>query len=276
MSRTLTLEGDITAADTPTQLTSQGSITSPSRLTPQGANAIKHIYASVAHDGAAAGGAVFLARFGGNAIQGGDQELVLAAGGHQDGQSGSDEAAVHMPPVRYLNADIEITGGDILDIEGEMAGSDLGTATIVVTVVFGNIPKGSGKLYRTREGEATAIDQKSQLTTIGSKTSPNALTVPSGTSQLSAIIVASAGNHAAAQASSGLIRLEGPGLKNGPEVVAAGSTGIGQTTGGNNVSPAVILPLGIETIRSQEILLFGEMQGSDPGAVSFGATLVFV
>ncbi|MHA4791071.1 hypothetical protein, partial [Klebsiella pneumoniae] len=68
------------------------------------------------------------------------------------------------------------------------------------------------KLYRSREGEATAVDTKTQLTTLGSETAPGPLLVPSSAKRIISIIVAASENMAAATSFSAFIRLEGPGL----------------------------------------------------------------
>ena len=131
------------------------------------------------------------------------------------------------------------------------------------------------KLYRTREGEAIAVDTKSQLTTLGSEAAPGPLLVPSGVSKLLAMIVAASENFAAATSFSALIRLEGPGLPGGPEVIAVQAGGVPVATGGNFASVAQFIPLDIEVTSANEILIFGEMAGTDVGQVSLGVTLIF-
>ena len=131
------------------------------------------------------------------------------------------------------------------------------------------------KLYRTREGEATAVDTKSQLTTLGSETAPGPLLVPAGASKLLGVILAAIMNMAAATSYSAFIRLEGAGLPGGPEVIAAGAGGAAVATGGNAVVGAKFIPLDIPVTPGNEILIFGEMAGTDVGQVSFGVTLVF-
>lgn len=131
------------------------------------------------------------------------------------------------------------------------------------------------KLYRTREGEATAVDTKSQLTTLGSESAPGPLLVPSGVSKISKIIVAISQNFAAATSFSGLVRLEGPGLPGGPEVFAVGAGGAAVATGGNNANVAQEIEVDIPVTPANEILIFGEMLGTDIGQTSFGVTLVF-
>ena len=101
------------------------------------------------------------------------------------------------------------------------------------------------RLYRSREGEATAVDTKTQLTTLMSEAAPGPLLVPAQASRLVGVIVAACENMAAATGFSALLRLEGPGLPEGPEVVAAGAGGIAVATGGAKVIESVMIPLDI-------------------------------
>lgn len=131
------------------------------------------------------------------------------------------------------------------------------------------------KLYRSREGEATAVDTRTQLTTLGSETAPGPLLVPSGATKIVGVIIASCCNMAAATGFSAFVRLEGPGLPEGPEVLATLAGGQAVATGGNAVAEAVIIPMDIACLPGNEILIYGEMPGTDVGQVSFGVTLVF-
>lgn len=131
------------------------------------------------------------------------------------------------------------------------------------------------KLYRSREGEATAVDTKTQLTTLGSETAPGPLLVPAGVSKIVGLIIAACENFASATSFSGFIRLEGPGLQEGPETVTAIAGGIPVATGGNAVVPAQYIAMDIPVTPANEILIFAEMAGTDIGQVSVGVTLVF-
>lgn len=131
------------------------------------------------------------------------------------------------------------------------------------------------KLYRSREGEATAVDTKTQLTTLGSETAPGPLLVPSGTTKIVGIILAAIHNMAAATSYSAFVRLEGPGLPGGPELVPAVAGGAAVATGGNFNNAAILIPMDIEVTPGNEILIFGEMCGTDVGQTSFGVTLIF-
>ena len=131
------------------------------------------------------------------------------------------------------------------------------------------------KIYKSREGEATALDTKTQLTTLGSETAPGPLLVPAGAKQISRILVATMGNMAAATSCMNLIRIEGPGLSSGPEVFAAKCFGQGVATGGNASDPAEEIVVNIPVVPGNEILIFAEMSGTDIGQVSAAVTLCF-
>jgi len=131
------------------------------------------------------------------------------------------------------------------------------------------------KQYRTREGEATALDTKTQLTTLGSESAPGPLLVPQGVRTLVDMIVAVSADHAAAGSASALVRLEGAGLPQGPEVVAVGALGYNIATGGHTATAAKKVKLEVPVTPGNEILIFGEMCGSDVGSMHFHVTLVF-
>ncbi len=132
----ITVEVEITAVDTLTRLTAQGSVTAPSRLTPPDAKMLKRLIVAIAHDGQADGEVNFIVRLGGDAIKGGEQTLVIGGGSRIAVQTGSDAAPNVMAPMILDNLDLEVTGGETLDISAEMAGVDVGTAGIVVTAIF--------------------------------------------------------------------------------------------------------------------------------------------
>ncbi len=132
----VTVEGEITAVDTLTRLTTQGSVTAPSRLTPPDAKKLQRIIYSVAHDGQADGEVSFILRLGGDAIRGGEQVITLGAGSRIAVQSGSDAAPAIMPPMVIDNLDLDINPNETLDISAEMTGVDVGTAGVIVTAVF--------------------------------------------------------------------------------------------------------------------------------------------
>lgn len=132
----ITVEGDITAVDTLTRLTNQGSVSSPSRLTPPDATKLKRIVCSVASDGAADGEVTYHLRISGDAVRGGEQILLIGGESYIDVQSGSDSQHVAMAPIILDDLDIDIAPNETIDFSVEMAGVDIGSATAVVTGMF--------------------------------------------------------------------------------------------------------------------------------------------
>jgi len=136
MTRTLTVEGDITTVDSRTLITTQGSVTAPSMICPTDKTKIDKIFVAAAADGAAAGSAVFFIRLGGAAVLGGEQVIVVSGAGVVAPQAGSDQAPEKPWALILENVDIAISPGEVITVAAEMAGSDLGTARICVTLVF--------------------------------------------------------------------------------------------------------------------------------------------
>ena len=136
MSKSLTVEGDMATVDAVARLTTQGSVTSPSLVVPSGVQKIDKIIVTAAAEGLADGSGVFFLRLGGNAVKRGEQTFMVAAAGRIAVQTGSD-AAPQISGVFVLdNVDLEVSPSDTLTISGEMAGSDLGTGRMAVTVIF--------------------------------------------------------------------------------------------------------------------------------------------
>lgn len=132
----VTVEGDITAVDTLTRLTAQGSVSAPSRLTPPDATMLKRILFAIASDAAADGEVTYILRLGGDAIKGGEQTIVIGAESWIDVATGGDGMGVDMPVHILDNLDLEVTPSETLDISVEMAGVDIGTATVIITAIF--------------------------------------------------------------------------------------------------------------------------------------------
>ncbi len=131
------------------------------------------------------------------------------------------------------------------------------------------------KQYRYREGDVTALDTKTQLTTAGSDTAPGALQVPGGMKFITGVNVSAIQNMAAATSWSGFIRLEGPGMINGPETLAIGAGGNAVATGGNWVNPVKTLPVNFPVVDANEVQIFAEMCGTDIGTLSVQVGLIF-
>lgn len=131
------------------------------------------------------------------------------------------------------------------------------------------------KQFRTREGDATAVDTKTQLTTVGSDTAPGPLMVPRGMKFITGVIVSGIQNMAAATGFTGFCRVEGPGLQNGPESFAICAGGVPVATGGNFAAQAVRLPVTLPVVEGNELQVFAEMAGTDVGGCGFIVTLEF-
>lgn len=131
------------------------------------------------------------------------------------------------------------------------------------------------KLYRSREGQITAVDTKSQLSTLGSESAPGPLLVPAGAKTLNAVIAVFATDCAVAADGAILLRLEGPGLPEGPETIAIGAHGVAVATGGHGSRTAKRYELNIPVVPGNEILIFAENAGEDVGTETVGATLEF-
>jgi len=136
MSRTITVEGDLAAADTRTTITTQGSVAAPTLIIPAGVTRIGKIIVAVAQDGAAAGSAVFVLRLSGSGVLKGEQSLIVGAAGAIAVQSGGDGVAPGVSSYVLENADIGVSASDTITVSAEMAGSDLGTSRVGVTLVF--------------------------------------------------------------------------------------------------------------------------------------------
>ena len=136
MSKTLTVEGDLNAANTLTGITTQGSVTAPSRVTPTKATRIVSVLVAAAADQLAEGAANILVRLGGNAIRGGEQTIICAGLAGNTVVAGSDLPPVYNPLFMLMDADIEVDGSEVIDINAELVGDDLGDSTVVITLVF--------------------------------------------------------------------------------------------------------------------------------------------
>lgn len=137
MTKTLTVVGSITAVDTRTLATAQGSVTAPSLVVPSGTKRIDKLILAAAQDGAAVGSGTFFVRLGGPGVLRGEQVLVISASGTIAVQSGSDQNYPVCRPNVVEDVDIEVSPGDTISVSVEMTGQDLGTASVPVTIVYG-------------------------------------------------------------------------------------------------------------------------------------------
>lgn len=130
-------------------------------------------------------------------------------------------------------------------------------------------------IFRSREGALSTEDSKTQLTTLGSQTAPGPLLVPGGASFLKAVYISGLNSGAAAVQYGMLVRLEGPGIKRGTFTVAAGAGGQAVATGGHQVLPSKRIPVNLQVVPGQEILVFAEALGADADTYQIGVTLEF-
>lgn len=136
MTRTMTVEVDMADDDVKYELVTQGSTATPSRQVPSGVSEIQHIVASLTSDAAASGSAVFFIRLFGGGISG-VQEIVIGAASHIAVQSGADSTGQRSVLFQLEDVNIAVTPGESITVEGEHAGDDLGTAHMLVTLIFG-------------------------------------------------------------------------------------------------------------------------------------------
>lgn len=134
--RTITVEGDVTAADTRTALLTQGSITAPSMLVPSGYTKIDKILVAAASEGLADGSCSWFIRLGGNAVLGGEQLIPVSCSGRIAPQAGSDSAPQVAKAILLEDVDIQVSPSDTISVWAEQAGTDTGTGRVAVTLLF--------------------------------------------------------------------------------------------------------------------------------------------
>jgi hypothetical protein len=131
--KTFLVEGDIAAADTFTALATRGSETSPSMQIPADWTKIDKLIVSSTVDMVAAGSTAFILRITGPAVKG-DHDITIGGAGGQDPQAGSDCAPVVSNIFILEDLDIDVSGGDVIQLLAAMTDTDLGTARVVVCV----------------------------------------------------------------------------------------------------------------------------------------------
>jgi len=92
---------------------------------------------------------------------------------------------------------------------------------------------------------------------------------------LKALILAVACDNSVAADGAYFIRLEGPGLPEGPETMTVGASGVPVATGGVSTPAAFRIEIDIPVTPSNEILIFAENGGEDTGTTTIGVTLEF-
>ncbi len=129
--------------------------------------------------------------------------------------------------------------------------------------------------YLTREGDVTAVDTKTALTTLGSESSPAAAIVESDKREITQVIVGSAADGAAVGSASFILRLEGNGIAGaGGVALTVGAEGGTLATTNQAQAQALVLDTSIPVKPGGTISFFAEMMGADIGTVRIAATLV--
>ena len=134
MTKTITVEGDLSTVDTRVNLTSQGSVPTPSLVIPAGISKIDKIIAAVAPDLTAVGAGGFFIALGGAGVLGGEQAIAIGDAGGAGATA--DSAGLQNIVVILEDADIDVRAQDTVKIGAEMVGADLGDAHIAVTLIF--------------------------------------------------------------------------------------------------------------------------------------------
>lgn len=270
-------ESNITALDTKTQLTLLSSQTAPGPLlVPGGMSFLQGAWVVFASDIAAAESGAFLVRLEGPGIARGS--FVFAAGG-----AGSEIAtgAAGIVESVFIPIGIKVTPGQEILVFAEQLGTDLGTSTVGVTLVFGTEPGPGGEIKGeiTVEGEVTAIDTLTRLTTQGSVTAPSRLTPPDAT-KIQRIVVAVGSDGLAEGSGAMLLRLSGDAIKGGEQTIffAGITSNTAQAT--SDKAPMLMAALVIEDVDleitpNETLDIAVEMGGIDVGDTTPVVTVMF-
>jgi hypothetical protein len=105
-------------------------------VTPAKATKIDKIVLAGTAEALADGSAVIFIRLGGNAVKNGEQTIMFAASGRIAPQTGSDSAPQNMAPIVLEDVNIEVSSSDTITVAAEMAGSDIGTVHLGVTLMY--------------------------------------------------------------------------------------------------------------------------------------------
>lgn len=264
-------EADVTAVDTWTAISGWAGATPGSVKVPSQARYLCGIDIVTAWDlgGAVGVGAISAFRLSGNGIAKGGMHRYLAHGATQtivtDAGAGMSVNVMHYPLA------IPVVGGNDIDAEGILLGSDPGEATFVMAFQFSDKPAPGGFTDGDfREGDIAAVDTETQLTAIGTA-SPGNPTVPIDKSVLAAVtplIAIDAGTGAVTVRQAGAARIGGNGLKLGGSYrfVLPGGWMSAVTTGGGAFSNSpVIQAVGLPLVPGNTLELYAIVLGEDPG-----------
>jgi len=135
MTRTLTVEGDVTAANSATTLQTQGSVTSPNVKSVKGAKKLDTIRYTIGADLAAdAKSTVVWLILSGTGFPGSPHTLMIGGVGGQLIQSGADPTGLQLKG-QISGLDIDVTGDSSIKIQADQ-NEDTGSLSVGVTLIF--------------------------------------------------------------------------------------------------------------------------------------------
>lgn len=132
----ITVTGQISSIDTATNLTTQGSTSSPTRIVPSGVSVIRRIIVGTCADFSASGSATYLLTLSGIGIPGGPHNIIVGAQGGVLPQSGADASSAIPQRLVLDGLNLGVRTGAQIDFQAEMMGVDVGTVTMIVSVFF--------------------------------------------------------------------------------------------------------------------------------------------
>lgn len=134
-------------------------------------------------------------------------------------------------------------------------------------------------VYDMREGDWSAVDTKTALSTQGSNSSPGPMIVPTGRTKIKELLVAIAWgiDEDDAQKATLFLRIEGNGITE-PQVIAVGgnSNGTGTELGEPFGANSYRIPVDFDVKAGNQIMLYAECVGSDVGGGTVGVGVGFV
>lgn len=214
-------EIDVTAVDTKTAIVNVGASVEGNVQVPVGGEYLSLISVQTSWDmdNTATAGLASLAslHLTGNALRVGGTHNYLISAMSAGGKTAGGAAA--RSPVVNLPTKIPMVPSNNLKLEAQMLGEDSGTLTIAVALVFTKGPRAGGiEDGDFREGDLTAVDNWTSLTSIGSS-SEGSIKVPAGFNNLAAVglcVAVDVGADSTACVRSGVIaRLTGNALASG-------------------------------------------------------------
>lgn len=267
-------EGPITAIDTKTQLTTEGSNTAPgSELVPGAAKFLHSVRVSFANDMATAADGAYLGRLEGPGLARGPVVLTAGAAGCAVATGGHGASkAVEIP------LGLEVIPNQEILYFGENVGEDLGSSELAIECIFSDNADGVvlTKGVVTVEGDVAAVDTLTRLTAQGSVTAPSRITPPDA-SKIHMLAVAFAADGLAAGAVTGIVRLSGNAIKGGEQKFTVGGQSSQTVQSGSDAAPSImevllLKDLDVDINPSETLDISVEMAGVDVGDTTFAVS----